>query len=818
VWNSIATSKIGVSPVKKQLFDLGWEYHDQAGMFARMAVKWQPVNLPHDIAITKPRSADYPTGGGGGFAWSGVVTYRKKFQVPEDWRGQNVQLEFEGVYMNAEVSINRQLVALQPYGYSSFLVDITPYLKYGSENELVVVANNSGQPNSRWYSGTGLYRHVWLRVGGGVHIRPWGVFVTTPVANSESSIVKVSTEVSGAKAVAAGSGKLRSTILDGSGAEVAQVESPLPPSVDGEVTIQQSMTVTSAQLWSIESPNLYTLVSEVLVDGEVADTEKTTFGIRSFTLDASNGFRLNGVPMKLKGGCVHHDNGLLGAASYDRAEERKIELMKASGYNAIRCAHNPPAPAMLDACDRLGMVVIDETFDCWRMGKNPGDYHLYFEDWWQRDTASMVLRDRNHPSIIMWSIGNEVPERTGVSDGAAWARKQAEYVRSLDPTRPVTSALPFLFEEIFMDPDLDLENIASMQSLFDPENLRPKDPESDRWGNLTREFNEALDMVGYNYLYSRYEFDGKHFPGRVMAGTETFPHQAFAYWQETERFPYVIGDFVWTSIDYLGESGIGKVSYGDDGMSFGSAYPYHLANCGDIDICGFKRPQSYFRDLLWGVRRAPYIGVWDPQHHGKTANFNQWGWEPVNDSWDFPGWEGKPTLVDVYSADEEVELLVNGNSAGRKPAGAANQNKAQFEVTYQPGTVEAVSYSGGQETGRAALATACAPAALRLTVDRDTLKLMFGDLAYVTVEVVDESGAVVKHAEHTVTFDVSGAGDLLAVGTANPTSEELYVGNQRNAFQGRLMAVVRSSGEAGEIALKASAEGLNGAEVTIRVK
>src|SRR5215211_5430487 len=429
--------------MNKQTFDLGWEYTEATGFFATAFAQWQPVNLPHDLSIHKVRNQNYPTGSSGGYAWSGVVTYRKKFLIPAEWRGQSVQIEFEGVYMNAEVSINDQLVALHPYGYTSFIVDLTPHLKYGVENVLKVVVNNSAQPNSRWYSGTGIYRHVWLRTGGALRIQPWGVFITTPIVDRDASTVKVLTELTGSAADAI----LLSTILDSSGATVAQTETPI-----AGTAIQQSLTVKDARLWSVDDPKLYTLISEVLVAGALVDSEKTTFGIRSIAVDAQNGFRLNGLPMKLRGGCVHHDHGLLGAASYDRAEERKIELMKASGYNAIRCAHNPPAPAMLDACDRLGMLVIDETFDCWRTGKNPNDYHLYFEDWWQRDTESMVKRDRNHPSIIMWSIGNEVAERTGVSDGYAWARKQADFIRSLDASRWVTSALPFLFEEMFADP------------------------------------------------------------------------------------------------------------------------------------------------------------------------------------------------------------------------------------------------------------------------------------------------------------------------------------------------------------------------------
>ena len=781
--------------MNKQPFDMGWEYMEGGGMFAVVQGQWQPVNLPHDLSIHKARNQNHSTGSAGGYAWSGLVTYRKKFLIPEEWRGQNVQVEFEGVYMNAEVSINGQLVALHPYGYTSFIVDLTPHLKYGVENLLNVVVNNSAQPNSRWYSGTGIYRHVWLRTGGTPHIKPWGVFITTPVVESTASTVSVATELAGAVAGAV----LRSMILDSSGTTLAQVETP----VTGN-TLEQTLTVNAARLWSVDEPNLYTLVSEVLVDGGLVDSEKSTFGIRSITVDTQNGFRLNSVPMKLKGGCVHHDNGLLGSASYDRAEERKIELMKASGYNAIRCAHNPPAPAMLDACDRLGMLVIDETFDCWRMGKNTNDYHLYFEDWWQRDTESMVRRDRNHPSIIMWSIGNEVPERTGVSDGYAWARKQADFIRSLDATRWITSALPFLFEEMLSDP-----NLADAQDLFDPKKFVPVDLESDSWGNRTREFTEALDVVGYNYLFARYDWDGKHFPERVMAGTETFPYLAFDFWKETERLPFVIGDFVWTSIDYLGESGIGRVTIDDPTPFFlANPWPYHLANCGDIDICGLKRPQSYFRDLLWGVRIAPFIAVLDPQLFSKRLQFNQWGWDPVIDSWNFPGQEGKQTRVDVYAVDEEVELLVNGVSVGRQPAGAARKNKTSFEITYQPGTLEAIGYQGSKERGRAKLVTASAPATLCLTPDRSTIQANIGSIAYVDIEIKDQDGIPMKHGEPDVTVEVSGAGELLAVGTSNPLSEEMYVGNHRRAYQGHLLAVVRSNGQPGEIMLTARMDGL----------
>ena len=790
----------------KEKFNDGWELAEMAGFFALRFAQWQPVALPHDISIAKLRSADYPSGSGGGYAWSGVATYRKRFHASEAWQGRSVQLEFEGVYMNAEVSVNGELVRLQPYGYTSFHVDLTPYLRIGEENEVLVVANTSAQPNSRWYTGAGIYRHVWLRVGGAVHLAPWGLFVTTPLVDPAESLVGVAAEVTNDGDTDADV-RLRSTVLDAAGECVAQTESRLQIGANASATVDQEVAVADAAIWSVETPDLYRLICEALVDGEVIDREETVFGIRSIAVDAQQGFRLNGVPMKLKGGCVHHDNGLLGAASYDRAEERKVELMKSAGFNAVRCAHNPPAPAFLDACDRLGMLVINETFDCWRMGKNINDYHLYFEEWWQRDTEAMVRRDRNHPSVIMWSIGNEVPERSGLSDGVEWRRRQVDCVRSLDDTRFVTAALPELFEQ--MGP---LPETVSPENAFDFLNRVPDDAQNDVWGPRTREFSAGLDVVGYNYLWKRYEYDSGLFGDRVICASETWPHQAFAFWEAARRLPHVIGDFVWTAIDYLGESGIGKV-YIDEPLGFAAQYPYHLANCGDFDICGFKRPQSYYRDILWGIRRQPFIGVLDPQLHGSKISFSPWGWEPVFDCWTFPGQEGSLTQVHVYSADDEVELLVNGVSAGRRPAGAATENKAIFEVAYVPGSLVAIGYTDGLETGRVELRTTAEPAGLRLTSDRTSLNPVAGDLTYFTVEIVDPLGAVVRYAENEVSFDVDGPGDLIAVGTANPTSEQSYAGDRRKAYEGRLMAVVRSTGVGGEIRLTAAAEGLVGAEV-----
>ncbi len=789
--------------MQKHDFDLGWEFSEVSGMEALLAPDaWRPVNLPHDAMIAKPRSPAASSGGAGGFFPGSVANYRKKFLAPAEWQGQSVQLEFEGVYMNAEVSVNHHLLRLQPYGYSSFSVDITPYLAYGQENLVNVVANNTAQPNSRWYSGTGIYRHVWLRVGGDLHIQPWGVFVTTPVVDPEASVVQVATELASLSGNLDGA-VLRSSIWDGQGALVSQVETPIRL-----LSVQQTMLVKRPKLWSVEQPNLYTLISEVLVKGAVVDSERTTFGIRSIAVDAQHGFRLNGVPMKLRGGCIHHDHGPLGAASFDRAEERKVELLKSAGYNALRTAHNPPAPALLDACDRLGMLVIDEAFDCWTLAKTPNDYHLNFNEWWQRDLEAMVKRDRNHPSVIMWSIGNEILEALGSPAGAAWSQRLADHVRSLDSTRLVTSGL--------IANILELAETGALASIFALQPA-PEDLQKDTWGLMTANFIKPLDVAGYNYMPQRYAADARKFPGRVIAGTETWTHMAYYFWAETERLPHVIGDFVWTAMDYIGEAGIGAVTF-DGRPTFGAPYPFHLAGIGDFDVCGVKKPQSYYRELLWGVRTAPFIAVLDPQWYGKDIAFTPWGWEPVLDNWTFPGQEGKLTRVDVYAIDDEVELFVNGASVGRKAAGTTCQNKVSFEVAYQPGIIEAVGYKDGKESGRTRLTTTSAPAMLRLTPDRSVIRAGGSDIAYVTIEVQDTEGRVVKHGEPLIALEMSGAGELLAIGTGNPVSEEMYVGNQRKAFQGRLLAIVRSSQQPGEIILTARMESLPAARVQLWAK
>lgn len=739
--------------------------------------------MPHDWSIELPRQPSDPCGASGGFFTTGRSWYRKTFTAPEEWRTKRVFLEFEGAYMNAEVWLGEHLLGRHPYGYTSFWHDLTPFLNLGGENTLSVMIDNACQPNSRWYSGSGIYRHLWLMIASPIHFAPWGIYVTAPEVSPETATLRVQATVAN-ETGAACQAAVRSRVLAPDGECVAEGEAQATIAALSKHDYAMDLSLTRPSLWSPAAPHLYRVVSEVSVQGKVMDDAITYTGIRSLHFSAEQGFLLNGERVLLKGGCVHHDNGVLGAASYDRSEERKVELLKANGFNAVRCAHNPPAPAFLDACDRLGLLVIDEAFDCWRIGKNPYDYHTTFDDWWQRDIESMVHRDRNHPCIIMWSIGNEVAERNGRSRGAEIARSLVEHVHSLDPTRPVTSAL---------------------------------NAGHDAWPwEQTDAVGAALDVFGYNYQERQYRPDHERHPQRVMYGSESTAMEAFQHWTSVEELDYVIGDFVWTALDYLGEAGIGRVrAEGDAG--FLGAYPWHQANCGDLDLCGFKRPQSYYRDVLWG-NRALSIMVHSPNEGECAPQLTYWGWPDVWPSWTWPGHEGKPIKVDIYSSCDRVELFLNGRSLGSQPTGRQERLMATFGVQYEVGALQAVGYVGDRQVAECCLDTVGSPTAITLTPDRSTLKATADDLSYITVEVVDSQGRVHPGAEHSIFFTTTGEGSIAAVGNALPTSTEPYRGNVRSVYRGRCLVVVRSAGRPGEIHLRAQADGLAGAETIIRVE
>jgi beta-galactosidase len=555
------------------------------------------------------------------------------------------------------------------------------------------------------------------------------------------------------------------------------------PAASAEVS--QELNVPSPQRWSPETPVLYTAVTEIEDSrSQLLDRVENTFGIRSIAF-TTEGFFLNGSNVLLKGGCMHHDNGPLGAAAYDRAEERRVELMKASWFNSIRCAHNPPSPAFLDACDRLGILVIDEAFDMWRRPKNPRDYHRFFDEWWKRDLASMVLRDRNHPSVIMWSTGNEIPER-GDPEGVETSEMLAGYVRQLDPTRPVTAAVNGL------SPD--------------------KDP-----------YFATLDVAGYNYSFggdhgkeSIFETDHKRVPGRIMYCSESYPLKAFGAWMDVVDHPYVVGDYVWTGFDYLGEASIGWLGYPHEG----SFYPWNHAYCGDIDICGLKRPQSYYRNVLWNNGQQLSVFVQPPEptfeENPDRRDWSKWHWHDVVDRWNWDGYEGAPLHVEVYCAYEKVELFLNGTSLGVRETSRENEWIARWNVPYEAGTLKAVAYDGNKQTETCQLVTAGEPQEIRLHADREVIHADRQDLSYVRVELVDAGGNRNRTAENLVEFSIQGPGTILAVGSSNPRSTESYRQPHRKAFRGRCLVIIKSTDTPGDITLTAASEGLQSAAINIQ--
>jgi beta-galactosidase len=502
-------------------------------------------------------------------------------------------------------------------------------------------------------------------------------------------------------------------------------------------------------------------------------------------VDAATGLTLNGKRVLLKGGCIHHDDGLLGSATIDRAEERKIELLKQNGFNAIRTSHNPPSRQLLDACDRLGMLVIDEAFDIWERGKNPQDYHLYFKEWWKKDLDAMMLRDRNHPSVIFWSIGNEVNERADSSGLRITGQLVAEAHR-VDPTRPVTAAICHFW-----------------------------DHPGYKWDTTARAYAQ-LDVGGYNYEMNEYEADHQKYPGRVMMGTESYPTLALENWDMVEKHPYVLGDFVWTAIDYLGEASIGhstldsKITH-----AFSLGWPWYNGWCGDIDITGNKKPQSWYRDVVWRVKPIA-MAIHAPIPDGLVENVSGWGWPLESQSWSWPGMEGKQMTVRVFSRAPLVRLLLNGKVIGEQKI-AAGSITAEFKIAYQPATLTAVNIENGKQTGTVAFKTTGTPARIILKADRSHIKSSRNDLSYVTVAVLDDKNQVVPWAKNLIKFSISGAGELAAVGSANPMVLASFHGSETKTFEGRCLAIVRPTGKQGKIFLKATASGLSPGQVVINV-
>lgn len=770
----------------------GWDYRQAESW-------WSPperikIDLPHDYGIEQPRDPNTPGVNCTGYFQGGIITYSKDIQAPEEWKEKTVTLEIEGAYMNAVVKLNGNIIKKQPYGYTTFHAELDKYLKYGENNVIEVKVTNDTR-NSRWYSGTGLYRPVRLLVADKLHIKPWGTFITTRNVPRDNALVRINTSLSDTDAV---SGKIKVCyeIVAPDGSKAAEW-SELINYPECKETVTEAW-LENPSLWDTENPALYKLVTKIKDEnGYEYDASEEFFGVREISVSTGMGFTLNGKTIKLKGGCLHHDNGIIGAASYKSSEERKVKILKNAGFNAVRCAHNPPSIAFLDACDRLGLLVIDEIFDCWLDNKTPYDYSMHFEDWWERDFEAMLLRDRNHPSIIAWSTGNEVAERGGKSDGYVWAQKLADFTRKYDDTRFITNAAN--------DIRGDLEGLAA-----NIENISAKG----EYGALTEKFFEPLDVAGYNYLHVRYKQDSELFPNRVICGLESFPLMVYENWEEINALPNVIGDFLWTAIDYFGEAGVGHVWYNGQ-TGFLGLYPWHISNCGDFDICGFKRPQSYYRDAVWGQGNVPYIAVYRPDIDHADGEISRWGWADVISAWEFEGYENQNIDIEVYCSCDEVEMFLNGKSIGKKICGKENRFKVKFTAPYEAGTLTAAGYSkNGEKQGEYTLVTPDKPHKFKLTPEEHDNKEQ-SDLYYVQIELVDENNNPVKFSDREITAEVIG-GRLLALGSSDPQSEEMYNQCTRTLYQGRALAVIiPENPDNGEVKLKIRASGIEESECII---
>jgi beta-galactosidase len=767
-----------------QLWDDEWRFSvgeiPQASARDFADQEWRAVDLPHDWSIEGKIESNAPSGGDGGYFPTGIGWYRKKLIAKPEWRGKRVWLDFEGIATTCEIYLNGQKVGGHHYAYTPIHLDITDHLDFKKPNVVAVRVDNSRQPNSRWYTGSGIYRHVCLTVVEPVHIAHNSLKVTTEKQSSDRAEVSIGCAL--VQKSPQLDAKIEVHVVDPGGKPIHASPSGLWRS--GVDLVDTNFKIDRPHFWSPSEPNLYTAVARAVLNGKTVDEVSIPFGVRTIEVSSEKGLLLNGQPIKLCGACVHHDNGPLGAAAFDRAEERRVEMLKAAGFNAIRTSHNPPSTAFLNACDRLGMLVIDEAFDGWAAPKKKFDYSTVFEQEWANDLRAMIDRDRNHPSVIMWSIGNEVYER-GNAEGQRIAKELSDAVRQGDRTRPVTMALNGL-------------------------------EKTEDWPKLDPLF-ATLDVAGYNYELHRHAEDHKRIPKRIMYSSESFPNAAFESWQAVNDYSYVIGDFVWSGLDYLGEAGIGRWFNPDEPVRQhweAEHFPWHGAYCGDLDITGWRKPISHYRNILWNRGEKLYAAVVVPTADGRPWGLGQWAVPPALPSWTWPGQEGKELQVDVYSRYDAVRLYLNDKLLGEQPTTREQEFHAKFQVPYVAGKLRAVGIKEGREAEEFLLTTAGEPTRLRLQSDRDKVRADNQDLAFIVVEVTDEKGKLRPDAENAIDYTLTGPGKIVAVGSGDLSSQESYKANPRRAYQGRAVVVVQTSHEAGTITLIAQAEGLEAGRVT----
>lgn len=802
--------------MKKHYLNSDWEYWPKGQ--ERLA---QRIDLPHDAMIHRKRIKKLKNGSYTGFYPSGDYVYRKKLFGAREYRDQSLILEFEGVYMYSSVFLNGEKLGGHAYGYSNFYVDLTDKLRIGEDNELLVDVHCSQVPNARWYPGNGIYRPVWLYTGSKSHIALDGVQIVT----EEYAPAKI---------------RVKTQTVQAEGCEVEISVWDKDTELARGTGTDCILDIPDAKLWSDEHPYLYRAVVSLARSGESVDTQEIPFGIRKLAWSAEAGLTVNGERTLLRGGCVHHDNGIIGACDFEAASFRKVRILKESGFNAIRSSHYPISKSMLKACDELGMYIMDEAFDNWREPTGQYGYTLEFESDWRDDLSKMVLKDRNHPSVLMYSIGNEISD-TAKPAGVELAGEMTELCHALDDTRPVL-VCPNLFMNM-------LSTMGVNFSLGDGSKLSKDDvtdptleaPDSELGGSVAINFlvatgptlmnllltpkrsekgvgpvYEKVDIAGYNYGVKVYEGHHKTAPDRIIVGSETHPADIAKTWPLVEKNPYIIGDFMWTAWDYLGEVGLGLIQYGKSAGAYIKPYPTVSAYTGVINLIGHRDLYSHLAAIVWGKEKIPYIAVQPLKHVGEKKRYSLYRKTDAFESWTWPGYEGKKSTVEVYTIGSQVELLQDGKSLGRKPL---KDYAAFFPVVYRPGVLEAISFDeNGRELSRSTLRSASSVRKLTVAADKTVLSSNGEDLAYVDIALTDENGVVHVLDETKISVVIDGCGTLQGFGTGNPKPEELYDGNVCRSYQGRAQAVIRSGYEAGSIRVTIHAEGYEDATISLLVK
>jgi hypothetical protein len=786
--------------MNKQDFNRQWTFYKEESDIRRT------VDLPHDAMIEEQRDPTSPGGSAVGYFPGGVYIYEKTFTIPLDWADKHIVFQFEGIYRNSKAFINGKEAGSRPYGYIPFFVNANDFLNYGDENTIRVVADNSQLPNSRWYSGSGIYRPVWLWLGEKTHIDIEGIKIST--LSYLPARIKIEVSHTGGSASVV-------ILRDGS---------PLVSGEGDDLTLE----IPSAQLWSAETPELYECRVTLWENGEIIDEATEVFGIRLVEW-SPKGLFINGKETLLRGGCVHHDNGILGARSFPESEDRRVRILKQAGFNAIRSSHNPASAAMLEACDKHGVYMIDETWDMWYGHKNKYDYASDFMDWYKEDIKAMVERDFNHPSVIMYSIGNEVSE-PAKEKGITLTKEITDLFHSLDKNRAVTAGFNLMIisstvkgKGIYKEEgglnvnekkQLGMSKMNStmfnMLTSIVGTNMN-KAANSKKADVITSPSLNAMDIAGYNYASGRYPLESKTHPDRIIFGSETFPQDIIKNWAMVKKHPYLIGDFMWTAWDYLGEAGIGAWGYTSDGKSFKKPYPWLLADTGALDLLGNPTGEIFLAQAAWGLLKTPVIAVQPVNHPGINPAKAVWRGTNAIPSWAWKNCEGNKAVIEVYSNAHTVDLLLNGKSIGRR---RVKDCITVFTIKYIPGTLTAIDRDiNGNECGRSKLHSASGNISIQVRPEENTISV--GGIAYINVELAGENGVIECNTDTKLDISVEG-GELLAFGSANPRTEESYLVGSFTTYYGRAQAVVRAS-KAGPIRITVNGDGLKPSFAEINV-